>query len=76
MTLYIKDCDKQQLKTDMAKALENFLSKVSQDNQDQIYNTYVLEVQLKNMVQKLELNLTKTLTKVETLVKEQNVRIR
>lgn len=70
MTLYIKDCDKQQLKTDMAKALENFLSKVSQDNQDQIYNTYVLEVQLKNMVQKLELNLTKTLTKVETLVKE------
>ena len=70
MTLYIKDCDKQQLKIDMAKALENFLSKVSQDNQDQIYNTYVLEVQLKNMVQKLELNLTKTLTKVETLVKE------
>lgn len=70
MTLYIKDCDKQQLKTDMAKALENFLSKVSQDNQDQIYNTYVLEVQLKNMVQKLELNLTKTLTKVESLVKE------
>ena len=70
MTLYIKDCDKQQLKTDMTKALENFLSKVSQDNQDQIYNTYVLEVQLKNMVQKLELNLTKTLTKVESLVKE------
>ena len=76
MTLYIKDCDKQQLKTDMTKALENFLSKVGQDNQDQMYNTYVLEVQLKNMVQNLELNLTKTLTKVESLVKEQNVRIR
>lgn len=70
MTLYIKDCDKVQLKTDLSSALEKFISQVSNDNQDQIYSTYVLETQLKNMLQKLELNLTKTLTKVDSLIKE------
>jgi len=70
MTLYIKDCDKTQLKTDLSSALEKFLSQVQNDNQDQVYNTYVLEVQLKNMIKKLELNLTKTLTKVDSFTKD------
>lgn len=70
MTLYIKECDKTQLKTDLASAMEKFISQVHNDNQDQVYGTYVLEVQLKNMIKKLELNITKTLTKVDSSIKD------
>lgn len=68
MSLYIKDQDKVQFKTDLSKALENFMSSISQDNTDNIYSVYVLETKMKKLVAGLEVSMSKAITKTNSVL--------